>query len=146
MWSADEILRYWFHDRESSARALRRRFSGMVLLASEGTFDNWERSPEGVLALIILLHFVQNSMFANTVLENNYLAKVESLCLQAVANGDDLALDVYERAHIYIAMMGCRPARVREQGQALFDGLRDQLTPPQLAALQTTAAKGSLTV
>ncbi|GAA3951416.1 hypothetical protein GCM10022278_08190 [Allohahella marinimesophila] len=118
----------------------------MVLLASEGTFDDWAARPEGTLALILLLHFVQNSMFANTVLENNYLPRVEKLCLQAVERGQDRSLDDFQRAHIYVAMMSSRPAKVRQQGRALFDGMKDHLTPEQLAMLQTAAEQGTLTV
>ena len=145
MWSAEEVLQYWFCNREDSASTLRRRFSSMMLLASEGACENWEKSPRGLLSLIVLLHFIQKAMFSQVALQSIYGRQVQRLCRKAVEASKDTMLSDFERAHIYVAMQSSPDSVVRADGQRRFDAIAPGLDPAQLKTLGRGGNEDSFT-
>lgn len=51
----DERVRLWFQKSEETDLYIREHFEKDVEAAVKGQLDNWQESPEGLLALIILL-------------------------------------------------------------------------------------------
>mgnify|MGYP003853480711 CR=1 FL=1 len=45
----------WFQKNDAFDGEIRDRFGALIRPAREGTFDNWAETPEGTLALLILL-------------------------------------------------------------------------------------------
>jgi uncharacterized protein (DUF924 family) len=75
MQNAEDILNFWFYeigrdkwfsDEETLDSLIRERFSAEYEEAAKGGFKEWKETPEGTLALLLLLDEFPRHMFRNT--------------------------------------------------------------------------------
>jgi uncharacterized protein (DUF924 family) len=95
----------WFKKDEAFDREFRDRFIASHEAAARGDLDNWQRSPDGALALCILLdQFPRNSfrgsprMFATD-------AKARDIARSALQSGFDQQTDQELRQFFYLPFM-----------------------------------------
>ena len=113
----------WFSVNRRFDWGLRRRFSSMVLLASEEGLDHWRREPGGALAEILLLDQFSRNIYRRTamVFQNDPLA--QRLAREGVERGDDTRLPLIQRAFFYMPYQHAENRRLQEESVALYDQL-----------------------
>ena len=57
---------WWYRGSERVDEEIRERFGGVVLQACEGSLSYWETTPDGALALILLLDQFTRNVYRNT--------------------------------------------------------------------------------
>jgi uncharacterized protein (DUF924 family) len=95
----DEVLSFWraagetrwFRRSEAFDGTISIRFSAALADARAGRFDGWEKTPEGALALVILLDQFSRNIHRGTPLMFAGDAKALGLAKRAVGRGDHLA-------------------------------------------------------
>lgn len=131
MGSPRDILQFWFSER---ARALwfekdaefdadiRARFGPMVHEAQMGGFEEWRGSPEGALALLLLI-----DQFARNIHRGHakaYLGdgRAREVAAEAIARGFDRRYPFPDRVFFYLPFEHCETLANQDRYIALLQG------------------------
>jgi uncharacterized protein (DUF924 family) len=97
--------RCWFTKDAALDHVIRERFLVTHEAASRGEYDAWEQSPEGALALMILLDQFPRNIFRGSphAFATDPLARVAAG--RALARGFDTATDAVMRQFFYLPFM-----------------------------------------
>jgi len=135
MWSAEEIITYWFgqsdHDRvpprelrerwfyvdRKFDREIRRRFMTTVVLAAEGGLDYWLPKGEGYLAIILILDQFPRHIYRNTDMAFDYDRQARKVCYEGLKAGADVGLSPIQRAFFYMPLK--HSERIVDQQESL---------------------------
>ncbi len=104
-WFAPEIARHWFNSTEALDRMIRQRFEGLWLAASDGHLDKWVETPEGALALCIVLDQLPLNMFRGQPAAFQTEQKAVAITKSCVAAGLDKCLPKDRLAFLYMPLM-----------------------------------------
>lgn len=102
--------------------------------ATEGELVDWQRTPPGRLALIILCGPVGRLLHTRN--EKQLALKAKSLCLRGIELGFDTQLTVVERRYFYDPLFQSSLPQDRELLQKLLAGMRAPATQAEDAGLR----------
>jgi uncharacterized protein (DUF924 family) len=129
MTNPKEILDFWFVETPEEKRfavdpdlddAIRDRFGALWGEAQEGKLGQWEESPEGALALVLLFDQFPRNMFRGTgaAFASDELAR--EVAKRAVARGFDMEVDKGRRWFFYMPYMHSEEFADQEESLKLF--------------------------
>lgn len=95
----------WFAKDEAFDAEIRRRFLGKVEAAARGDLRDWEATPEGIYALLLLLDQFPRNLYRGVPQAFAADALALSVAERAIARGFDQAFDNPERRFLYIPFM-----------------------------------------
>lgn len=128
---APEKEKLWFRVDKAFDQLVRRRFLSYVLMASEEALNDWVETPDGRLALILLLDQFPRNIFRGTAMAFEYDVQARRLCREGLRRGDDVNLPIIHRAFFYMPMQHSERREDQAESVALFEQLhaasRDQL-------------------
>lgn len=125
MKDMDEILEFWFGEDfarldgstiagrqsglwwgkdETTDAEIRQRFEPQVQAAGAGKLDEWKASPEGWLALILLLDQFPRNIYRDTPAMFRFDDRARALCANGVETGMDTRLRLIERVFFYLPL------------------------------------------
>ncbi|HKP26862.1 MAG TPA: DUF924 family protein [Dongiaceae bacterium] len=131
MSSPREILEFWFSDR---ARQLwfekdsafdadcRTRFGPLVHEAQMGGFDDWRASPDGALALLLLLDQFARNIFRGQAKAFLGDPRAREIAAQAIARGFDQRYPFPDRVFFYLPFEHCETLANQNRYIALMEG------------------------
>ena len=138
MTTSDDILGFWFEGDRHSFRerwfkrddafdaAIRDRFGAAVAPGTAGAFDAWAATPQGALALCILLDQFPRNLFRGTAQAFAADPHARAIARTAVLRDrHDLALTPTERIFLYLPFEHSEAMADQDLSVALFEGLRD---------------------
>lgn len=133
-WFADGRHGYrqiWFKRDDAFDAEIRARFGGLVVPAREGKLDDWAATPEGALALTILLDQFPRNLFRGS--PEAFASDPHALALarRVLHERMDLAMTTTERGFLYLPFEHSESMEAQNQSVTVFEGLRDC---PQSAA------------
>lgn len=136
---AQEVLDFWFASVDSAeygkSRAMwfrkstnfdaeiRRRFLRDIESALTGSLDGWAQTPQGLLALIIVLDQFTRNVFRDTADAFAGDARALALARKAVASGWDTRLLPVQRWFVYLPFEHSENLADQEQSLRLFKAL-----------------------
>jgi uncharacterized protein (DUF924 family) len=131
-WNAAEILSFWFSERvkpkwfEPDAAfdaELNDRFRPANERARAGELNSWTGTPEGALALVILLDQSPRNIERGS--PKAFATDEQALAIagQAVARGFDAGLDAKQRQFLYLPFMHSENLEDQERGMELYTAL-----------------------
>lgn len=138
MTQPDDILSFWFSEGPATFRpawftkdpvfdeSIRARFGTLLAPARDGALDAWAETPEGALALLLVL-----DQFPRNLLRGQAEAFASDPHARAVARravlerGFDLALHPVQRCFLYLPFEHGEAMADQDLSVALFEGLRD---------------------
>ncbi len=94
--------REWFMRDHAFDRLVARRFGDLHYQAAEGRLDHWQRTPEGCLALVILLDQFPRNMFRGTPRAFSTDAAARRIAQRAIERGWDRLLPTVQRQFFYL--------------------------------------------
>jgi uncharacterized protein (DUF924 family) len=115
----------WFTATEDTDRYVRRHFEADLRRASVGALDDWEQSPRGRLALIVLLDQFPRNIYRGTPAAFAHDAHALRLCLDGLARGHDTELRPIERLGFYLPMQHAENLAIQEQSVRSLQQLVD---------------------
>lgn len=115
----------WFAKDEAFDRACRDRFMTTYQAAARGDLNEWELSPEGALAVVLLLDQFPRNMFRGT--RDVYKTDPAALLAadRAIERGYDMRVDPALRRFFYLPFMHSESLRHQERSVALNEALGD---------------------
>jgi uncharacterized protein (DUF924 family) len=104
-WFSDEAKPHWFQASPAFDQTIRKRFGELFARAATGELESWESSPEGSLALCILLDQMPRNMFRGDA--SAFLADERALAVaeRAVRAGFDQNLPADQKQFLYLPFM-----------------------------------------
>ncbi|MBF0277857.1 MAG: DUF924 domain-containing protein [SAR324 cluster bacterium] len=118
----------WFKKSEETDQTIREQFETDLLKAIEGTED-WEKTPRGILALIILFDQFSRNMFRNTAKAFAQDPLSLRLCLDGVSAKIDEQLRPVERIFFYMPLMHSEVLENQKRCIQCFEKLLESTAP-----------------
>ena len=122
----DSFRKAWFQRDDAFDAEIRERFGAMVAPAREGAHDGWAETPEGALALFLLLDQFPRNLFRGSAeafaSDPHALALARRVVLERRL---DLALTPTQRVFLYLPFEHAEEMAAQDTAVALFEGLRD---------------------
>lgn len=151
----DEILGYWFgelhegfpltdrsnlwwHSSESTDQEIRELFGQQVSAALAGQLDSWQETPQGRLALVILLDQFTRNIYRGSADAFAGDEKALALALAGIAAGQDKGLDPVHRLFFYMPLEHSEALKNQDLCLDCLEKLRAEV--PQQAQLKIDAA------
>jgi uncharacterized protein (DUF924 family) len=115
----------WFAKDETLDRTCRERFLFTYEAAARGDLNEWELTPEGSLAVVLLLDQFPRNMFRGT--RRVYATDPAAVMVadRAIQKGHDKEVDPALRRFFYLPFMHSESIRDQERSVALNDALGD---------------------
>ena len=113
----------WYRKDESFDRKLRDRFGALHAQAAAGMLDQWAGTPEGALALLILLDQFSRNMFRGSPAAFAHDAKARMIARKALDAGLDRDFDPPLRQFFHLPFMHSEEIADQERCVALCHGL-----------------------
>ena len=128
-WYSDRIARQWFASTPELDSEIRASYEVLWQTAVEGGLDDWCETPEGSLALVIVLDQFPLNMFRGMASSFSSEAKAIQCAKHAIERGFDDALEASRRAFLYMPLMHSENIADQELSVALFErgGLEQNL-------------------
>jgi uncharacterized protein (DUF924 family) len=113
----------WFGRSEAFDAVIRDRFALAVQAAQDGVLDTWTESPEGTLALLLLL-----DQFSRNIHRGSYLAfagdaHARRIARAAIAEGIEAALNPVQRVFLYLPFEHSEDIADQDEAVHLFESL-----------------------
>ena len=142
----EEVLTFWFEGVDDSAlieqkgppynkwfvknpkfdEDIRTRFTALLQEADEGKCSDWEKSPRGTLALIIVFDQFSRNMYHGTRQMFAYDKKALFLSQSAIQQNKDRAFSLIERTFLYMPFMHAEDRAAQELSLLCFGRLVEE--------------------
>jgi len=134
MITPEEVLNFWFAGDPSRWRkkwfkksdefdTACARFAEALCDAKQGLLDHWTATPQGSLALIILLDQFSRNLFRGSPESYAADARARLMARRAVARGFDQQVGSTERTFLYLPFMHSEAIADQDEAVRLFEAL-----------------------
>lgn len=130
-----QLMQRWFAGSADHDRELADRFGELAAAAARGEFDHWVDTPQGRLALIILLDQLPRNLHRGTAEAFAQDRKALDCCLDGIRQGQDQFLEPLERMFFYMPLQHAESKETQAFSVATFEKLADSDAPGPLADL-----------
>lgn len=117
----------WWSGSDEIDAEIRRLFGALVTEALDGGLTDWQETPRGRLALIILLDQFTRNLGRGTPAAFAGDARAQALCLEGIELGHDQALRLIERSFFYMPLMHAEDESLARKCLAAFGALSEQI-------------------
>ena len=126
-WFADDTRPLWFAPTPDFDQAIRERFGETLARAAAGELKSWEDSPEGCVALCLLLDQMPRHIFRGTPRAFATDHKAVGVAERAISRAFDSRLPPEYRGFLYMPFMHSERLADQLRAVALFEsaGLRE---------------------
>jgi uncharacterized protein (DUF924 family) len=115
----------WFEKNSAFDSEIAARFSALWRTAAAGKLSAWEETPDGALALVIVLDQFPRNMFRGEAGAFATDALARAVTDRAIAHGFDQAVPAAERTFFYLPFEHSENLPDQERGVALFRATGD---------------------
>ncbi len=119
-WYSPRISQCWFASTPVLDDEIRARFEALWRGAAAGELDAWSETPEGALALAIVLDQLPLNMFRGKPAAFATEQRAVEVARQAIARGDDQHLPRDRVLFLYMPLMHSENLADQDQSVALF--------------------------
>ncbi len=128
-WFSGEAPKHWFDSTRELEQLVVDRFLPVWQAATNGELAAWESTPQGALALVIVLDQFPLNMFRGRPESFSTEAQARQVTLRALEAGYDRELEGAQKAFLYIPLMHSESLADQELSVALYEaaGLTDSL-------------------
>lgn len=131
-----ELSRMWWAKDQKTDDYIRDNFESLLINAREGRLREWENTPRGTLALIILLDQFPRNIYRDTPGAFSQDAQALEAAAKGIEKGFDKGLHPVMRVFFYMPFMHSEDLEMQERSIALFGAMeRDFTSPPELAKM-----------
>lgn len=113
----------WFTKDEAFDRAIRARFLATHESAARNELATWEETPEGALALVVLLDQFPRNMFRDSARAFATDPLARAVADRALARGFDRATDAALRVFFYLPFMHSEASADQDRSVRLYEAL-----------------------
>lgn len=116
----------WWGKDEAADAGIRNQFEAQVRAAGTGKLDDWKASPDGWLALILLVDQFPRNIYRNTPDMFRFDGAAREYCEQGLDAGIDQRLRPIQRVFFYLPLEHSESPEDQTRCVALMEALVDQ--------------------
>lgn len=120
-WFSDPVRARWFHSTPEFDAMLRAKYLDLWESARAGALSDWESTPDGALALLIVLDQFPLNMFRGDPRSFATEAASRAVAGRAIARGFDQALTPEQQSFLYMPYMHSEDLSDQDRSVALFE-------------------------
>jgi uncharacterized protein (DUF924 family) len=120
-WYSEKMRKSWFSSTPELDNQIRDKFKALWRKAAEGGLDEWKNSPEGCLALIIVLDQFPLNMFRGEAKSFKTEQKAIEVAKYALEKGYDRDIPAERRIFLYMPLMHSEQLEDQELSVRLFE-------------------------
>ena len=126
-WFSGESRKFWFDSSPAFDARVRDGFEAPWREASDGRLADWEATPDGALALVILLDQMPLNMFRDQPAGYSTEAQSREVAGRAIEHGFDVRLGNAQKVFLYMPYMHSETLADQDRAVELFTlaGLAD---------------------
>ena len=117
----------WWSKNPDVDAEMRQRFESFVHRAAAGELSDWQSSPRGRLALILLTDQFPRSIYRDSPNAFAYDAKALGWCIDGIDQGMDLQLRPIERVFFYLPLEHAESLEHQDRSVKQFRRLLDEV-------------------
>lgn len=125
------LSRMWWAKNRDIDEHIRKNFETDLLGAVKGELGDWESTPHGTLALIILLDQFSRNMYRDTRRAFSQDTLALSTAEKGIEKGFDKGLHPVMRVFFYMPFMHSESKDMQKRSTALFGALEKDFTSPR---------------
>ncbi len=119
----DSRMERWFTADAVTDAVLRNEFGPLVEQASKGQLDAWVATPEGRLALILMLDQFRRSIYRGTPKAFSRDPHALKLCVEGAMKGDYKTLNPFQQAFYFMPLQHAESLKIQERSVKIYEGL-----------------------
>jgi uncharacterized protein (DUF924 family) len=127
---SEELSRMWWAKEQVTDEYIRKNFEGDLIAATEGRLREWERTPRGTLALIILLDQFSRNMYRETPRAFSQDTLALEIAMSGIEKDFDKGLHPVMKVFFYMPFMHSEDMEMQKRSLALFGSLEREFTSP----------------
>ena len=135
----DSRMDRWFGVDDSLDRQIREEFGDLVQKASDNKLMDWAETPEGCLALIILLDQFRRNIYRGSAEAFTLDHMALKLCIDGTIAGDHKSLTAMQRLFYFMPLQHAESAAVQKKSVSIFQALAEDATDTLRETFLTTA-------
>jgi len=126
-WYSEPMRAHWFSSTPDIDAMITEQYEFLWQTAADGNLDIWQDSPEGCLALCIILDQFPLNMFRGTALSFSTEQHAVTVCKHALAQDFDQQIDPSKISFLYMPLMHSEDLDDQDLSVAQFEaaGLHD---------------------
>ncbi|MDK1024320.1 MAG: DUF924 family protein [Gammaproteobacteria bacterium] len=124
--SARNRSKFWYVSNSVTDDEIRTQFGPVLEAAHNGLISDWEASPEGALALVILLDQFSRNIYRGDAKAYSGDELALAIAKRAVQSGFDQDLPGLQRLFLYHPLHHSEQISDQEKAVALFQNVEDQ--------------------
>lgn len=128
---AKEKSALWWSKSAESDEEIRQRFDSLVTQAAAGELSDWQMTPSGRLALILLTDQFPRNIHRDSPRAFAQDSKALAWCLNGIKRDFDLKLRPIERVFFYLPLEHAESLEHQEQSVRQFSALLDEVGADQ---------------
>ncbi|MDA8092539.1 MAG: DUF924 domain-containing protein [Betaproteobacteria bacterium] len=121
-WFSDAMRRRWFASTPKLDAEIRDRFEGLWQQAAAGTLDAWQETPEGALALVIVLDQLPRNMYRGRPESFSTAQQAVAVAKHAIEHGFDQRIGKDRLAFLFMPLMHSERLDDQDASVRLFAG------------------------
>jgi uncharacterized protein (DUF924 family) len=122
----------WFEKDAAFDEAIRLKFEAAHHAAARGEYDSWMQTPEGALALVILLDQFPRNLYRGSAHQFATDALARKVAAEAIERGHDRAFDNDLRSFFYLPYAHSEDMADQDRGVVLCQAQADEASDPEL--------------
>ena len=122
-WFSERVQRLCFERDEAFDAEIRETFGDAVAAAQDGGFEEWRATPEGALALVILIDQMSRNIFRGSPQAFAGDTRAMAIAEAIVASGADRRFTFTQRRFTYLPFEHSEDPKVQKKALALFGAL-----------------------
>lgn len=135
-----EISRMWWAKDLTVDEYIRKNFEADLINAGEGKLREWEKTPGGTLALIILLDQFSRNIYRDKPEAFSRDSQALGIAARGIQKGFDKALHPVMRIFFYMPFEHSEDIEIQNRSLGLYRGLEKEFrSPPELAEMLSSS-------
>lgn len=135
----DSRMDRWFTADAVTDAVIRTEFGPMVDRASKGQLDSWTGTPEGRLALILLLDQFRRHIYRGTPKAFSRDPHALKLCVEGAMQGEYKSLTPLQQAFFFMPLQHAESLKIQERSAKIYAGLVGNVSDTLKATFATFA-------
>ena len=135
----DSRMDRWFTADAITDALIRTEFGPLVEKASKGLLDAWTATPQGRLALILLLDQFRRSIYRGTPKAFSRDPHALKICVEGAATGAYKSLTPFQQAFYFMPLQHAESLKIQERSIRIYEGLVSGVSDTQKATFATFA-------
>jgi len=119
----DSRMDRWFGANDELDEQIRQEFGELIEMASSDQLDTWTQTPQGRLALIILLDQFRRNIYRGTVDAYTHDKKALRFAIEGTMAGDHKQLSSVQRMFFFMPLQHAESLKIQEKSVSIFNAL-----------------------